>query len=82
MIDSNHNWNWRANTSASHAPLCDRVNVGDVGQSVLEQIESIVPSWPFTYKGWTQESMASAVKAVTEDGMSVWGAAEYYGVTR
>ena len=26
--------------------------------------------------------MASAVKAVTEDGMSVWGAAEYHGVPK
>ena len=69
-------------TSREYAPLHERVYVGNVGQSVLEQTECIVPSRPFTYKGWMQESMTSAVKAVIEDGMSVRGAAEYYGVPK
>ena len=69
-------------TSHEYAPLRERVYVCNVGQSVLEQTECIVPSRPFTYKGWMQESMTSVVKAVIEDGMSVWGAAEYYGVPK
>ena len=69
-------------TMQEYAPLRERVYIGYVGPSVSDHDESLLPSRPCTYKGWTQESMTSAIKAVVDDGMSVRGAAEYYGVPK
>ena len=60
-----------------YAPLCKRVFVGDVGESIAHHCECL-PSRPFRYKGWSQESMTLAIR----DGMTVRGAAEYYSVQR
>ena len=69
---------WLRNT-----PHCVTVFVGDVFEVSSRSVrDSLLPSRPSNYKGWSQRSMAAALKAVIEDGMSVRGAAEYYGVPK
>ena len=67
------------------APLRERVYVGDLGQSVSDLSDhdrSLLPSRPCNYKLWDEKSMMSAIKAVIDHGMSIRGAAEFYGVPK
>ena len=67
------------------APLRERVYVGDLGQSVSDLSDhdrSLLPSRPCNYKVWDEKSMMSAIKAVIDHGMSIRGAAEFYGVPK
>ena len=74
---------FRSRMATKYALLCDRVFVGDVFEVSSRSVrDSLLPSRPSNYKGWSQRSMAAALKAVIEDGMSVRGAAEYYGVPK
>ena len=74
---------FRSRMATKYAPLCDRVFVGDVFEVSSRSVrDSVLPSRPSNYKAWSQRSMAAALKAVIEDGMSVRGAAEYYGVPK
>ena len=67
---------------ANYAPLRERVFLGKSGLCTPSLFPNIGSLRPPTYKSWSHKSMAVALKAVIEDGMSVRIAAEHYGIPK
>ena len=62
-------------------PLRDRVLVSS-SDSCFSTFGPVHSIRPIRYKGWTQEGMKAAMKAVIEDGMTIRQAAEKFNIPK